>query len=298
VFGIAAPAKLNLTLEVLGECPDGYHEIRSIVQTVNLSDTVLFGESKIIEFHSSNTAWSAKKSLVSKAVELVVRTTGCDKGAAIGVIKNIPFTAGLGGDSSDAASVLAGLNEFWDLKLSQKSLLEMAWKLGSDVPLFFLGGTLLVEGRGERVTPLPPFPTMWAVILAPPVPRDENKTAQLYAALKPSSYTQGEITEALAAIIAHDEAAELNMNEWGIGEERYVQHLFNVFEGVADEKFPGLAKYRDEFREAGATAVHLTGSGPALYSLFFNAADAAGVYSRLKAKGLECYMAGTRGTNR
>jgi 4-diphosphocytidyl-2-C-methyl-D-erythritol kinase len=294
MFSVAAPAKLNLTLEVLGGRPDGYHEIRSIVQTVNLCDTILFSESAVIEFHASTPEWRAEMSLVSRVVKLVCETTGCKKGAAIGIIKNIPFTVGLGGDSSDAAAVLTGLNEFWGLGLSQKSLFELTATLGSDVPLFLYGGTLLVAGRGEIITPLPSFPNLWAVILSPPVPREAGKTGQLYAALSPSSYTNGEMTEALAAVITHDETAELNMNEWGIGEERYIEHLFNVFESVAYDKFPGLAAYRDEFLQAGAPAVHLTGTGPALYSLFFSASDAEKVYSRLKAKGLECYLTSTR----
>jgi 4-diphosphocytidyl-2-C-methyl-D-erythritol kinase len=294
MFSVAAPAKLNLTLEVTGERPDGYHEIRSIVQTINFCDTILFSESAVIEFHASTPEWHAEMSLASRAAALISEETGCQKGAAIGVIKNIPLMSGLSGDSSNAAAVLTGLNEFWGLGLPEKALFNLAAKLGSDVPLFLYGGTLLVAGRGELITPLPSFPHLWAVILAPPVPRRTGKTGRLYAALPPSKYTNGEMTEALAGIITHDETAELNMNEWGIGEERYTEHLFNVFESVAYAEFPGLDTYRYEFLQAGAQTVHLTGTGPALFSLFLSATDAEKVYSRLKTKRQECYLTSTR----
>ena len=197
MLSITAPAKLNLSLEVMGERPDGYHEIKSVVQTLNLCDTILINASSSIEFHSSTPEWHAEMSLVSRAAKMIKEETGCIQGAAIGVIKNIPLMAGLGGDSSDVAAVLSGLNEFWGLGLSQNRLLEIAARLGSDVSLFLYGGTVLCEGRGERITPLPPFPRMWAVILVPPVVRIIGKTAQLYTALSPASYTQGEMTEAL-----------------------------------------------------------------------------------------------------
>ncbi len=294
MLSVAAPAKLNLTLEVLGSRPDGYHEIRSVVQLVNLCDTILFSPGADIRFHSSTPDWHAELSLVSRALKLVKEKTNCNQGAAIGVIKNIPLLSGLGGDSSDAAAVLTGLCEFWNLGLPQQALLDMAAELGSDVPFFLYGGTALMSGRGEIIAPLPSYPRLWAVILVPPVPREIGKTGQLYAALNPPDYSRGEMTEALVGIITHEEAAELDLNEWGIGEERYTTHLFNIFESIAYDKFPGLETYRDEFLEAGAPSVHLTGTGPALFSLFFIASDAENVYSRLKARGRECFLTGTR----
>jgi 4-diphosphocytidyl-2-C-methyl-D-erythritol kinase len=294
MLSVAAPAKLNLTLEVLGKRPDGYHEIKSIAQTINLCDTILINARPDIEFHSGTPEWRTEMSLVSRATKMVREETGCKRGAAIGVIKNIPFMAGLGGDSSDAAAVLSGLNEFWGLGLSQSRLLNMAAQLGSDVPLFFYGGTVLCEGRGERVTPLPPFPGRWLVILIPPIIRESGKTGRLYAALSPASYTQGEMTEALAGIITHSEEAELNLNEWGIGEERYTDHLFNVFESIADKEFPGLSQHRNKFLAAGAPQVQLAGTGPALFSLFSSLEKAEQVYLRLRRQGLECFLTNTR----
>jgi 4-diphosphocytidyl-2-C-methyl-D-erythritol kinase len=291
---ISAPAKLNLTLEVTGARPDGYHEIRSIVQTLNFGDTILLCENTTIAFNASAPVWQAGMSLVSRAVARLQAATGCQQGAAIGVIKNIPLLSGLGGDSSDAAAVLVGLNTFWKLGLPPATLLALAADLGSDVPLFFYGGTLFLAGRGEMVTPLPSYPDLWAVILLPPVQPGPGKTAALYTSLPVTNYTNGEMTEALAGIITRDETTELNMNEWGIGEERYTGHLFNVFESIAFAHFPGLEEARRAFLGAGAPAVHLTGTGPALFSLFFNAAAAEKVYTRLKENGRQCYLTGFR----
>ncbi|MFC1956296.1 4-(cytidine 5'-diphospho)-2-C-methyl-D-erythritol kinase, partial [Chloroflexota bacterium] len=152
---IEAPAKLNLTLEVLGERPDGYHEIRSVIQTINLCDSLSFRMSENITFNSDTPGWNAEESLVSRAASLLQKTTGCSKGAIIEVNKHIPLVAGLGGDSSDTAATLRGLNQLWESGLPQEELLELAARLGSDVPFFIHSGTALVAGRGELVRTLP-----------------------------------------------------------------------------------------------------------------------------------------------
>ncbi|MFC1981580.1 4-(cytidine 5'-diphospho)-2-C-methyl-D-erythritol kinase [Chloroflexota bacterium] len=155
---VPAPAKLNLTLEVLGKRPDGFHEIRSVIQAINLCDSLRFQLSQEVTVKSDMPDWSAEESLVSKAASLLQRTTGCSKGASIEVEKLIPLISGLGGDSSDAAAALRGLNQLWKLGLTQEKLVGLAAQLGSDVAFFLYGGTALAEGRGELVTPLPPPP--------------------------------------------------------------------------------------------------------------------------------------------
>jgi len=192
-----APAKLNLTLEVLAKRQDGFHEIRSVIQTINLCDSLRFQPSQNIEFKSNTPNWLPERSLVPKAASLLRNTTGCSKGVTIEIDKHIPLLSGLGGDSSDAAATLRGLNQFWESGLSLQELVELASQLGSDVAFFLYGGTARLEGRGERVTPLPPLPHMWAVLVVPPVPRLPGKTEQLYASLKASHYTDGQVTERL-----------------------------------------------------------------------------------------------------
>ena len=109
--------------------------------------------------------WSASKSLVSKAVSLLRNSTGVNQGALIEIEKRIPLSSGLGGDSSDAAAVLRGLNLLWNLKLSLRDLINYAAQLGSDVPLFLYGGTVLIEGKGEKIRPLRPMPHMTVILV-------------------------------------------------------------------------------------------------------------------------------------
>jgi 4-diphosphocytidyl-2-C-methyl-D-erythritol kinase len=277
---VKAPAKINLTLEVLGERPDGYHEIRSLIQTIDLCDSLSFSLSDDIEFGSDNPDFVPEESLVSKAAALLQQTTGCSKGARIEIGKRIPLTSGLGGDSSGAAAILWGLNKLWRLGLSLAQLLELAPRLGSDVAFFLYGGTALVEGRGERVTPLPPLPHRWVVLLMPPVPRMPEKTRQLYASLKPSHYTDGQLTQKFIKAL----------NE---GREFKPSMLFNTFENVAFEFFPELTVYKEHYAKLGASYVHLAGSGPALFTMLEDKAQAEELYTLCQQQGLESYLADT-----
>jgi len=201
---VLAPAKLNLTLEVLAKRSDGFHEIRSVIQTISLNDSLHFQLSQGLTFKCDNPEWLPEKSLVSKAVSLLQETTGCSKGAVVEVTKRIPLVSGLGGDSSDAAAV---------------ELVRLASQLGSDVAFFLHGGTALMGGRGEIVTPLPLLPHMWVVLMVPPVPRLPGKTGQLYASLKNSHYTDGGITEKFADMLRGDKEFRTPL-------------LFNTFENV------------------------------------------------------------------
>ncbi len=279
---VLAPAKLNLTLEVLAKRQDGFHEIRSVIQTVSLYDSLRFQLSRNVEIRSSMSDWIPEESLVSKSAILLQEVTGCLKGATVEVSKHIPLVAGLGGDSSDAAATLRGLNELWGLGLSQGKLLELAVRLGSDVAFFLYGGTALVEGRGEMVTPLPPFPHMWVVLVIPSVPRLPGKTKQLYASLKASHYTDGQITERLVGVLRE-------------GKEFTFSLLFNTFENVAFARSSKLKVYREHVVKLGATDVHLAGSGPALFTLIKDRTQAEDLYIRLQQQGLEAYLVETLG---
>ncbi len=277
---VLAPAKLNLTLEVLAKRSDGFHEIRSVIQTINLCDSLHFRLSRDIAFKSSAPGWVAEQSLVSRATGLLRQTTKCAKGVTIGVDKRIPLVSGLGGDSSDAAATLRGLNQLWDLGLSRDELLELASQLGSDVAFFLYGGTALVEGRGEKVTPLPPLPHMWVVLMIPPVPELAGKTEQLYASLKASHYTDGQITERLA-------------KELRKGGKFISSLLFNTFENVAFTRFLGLSVARSHIIKLGATDVHLAGSGPTLFTLVKDRTQAEDLCIRLQQQKFELYLTET-----
>ena len=278
MFTVLAPAKLNLTLEVLGKRPDGYHEIRSVFQSINLCDRLHFQTSQQVAFKCDMPEWTPEKSLVARAVSLLQETCGVSQGATIEISKRIPLVSGLGGDSSDAAATLRGLNKLWKLDLSREKLLELAARLGSDVPFFLHGGTALVEGRGEAVTPLPPLPRHWVVLVVPDVPRPPGKTKQLYASLKTSHYTDGQITQKL-------------IKEIKAGREPTI--LFNTFENVAFTRFSKLKVYQDHILKIGAPHVHLAGSGPTLFTLFKDKAQAEDLYTRCQQQNMETYLVET-----
>jgi 4-diphosphocytidyl-2-C-methyl-D-erythritol kinase len=279
---IEAPAKLNLTLEVLGKRPDGYHEIRSVVQTIDLCDRLHFQTDKRTEFKSGTPEWIAKESLITKAVGLLRRTTGCTAGVNIEVDKHIPLLSGLGGDSSDAAAVLVGLNRFWELNLSQERLLGLAAELGSDVAFFIRGGTALIEGRGEVVTPLPSLSDGWFVLVVPRAPRQPGKTGRAYAGLNESDYTNGQYTEGVVEVLKG-------------GGKLGFEMLFNVFERTVFSSNPELSECRQQMMTAGAGNVHLSGSGPALFTLTCDRETAEQTYNRLWQRGLETYLAKSTG---
>jgi len=306
---VLAPAKLNLTLEVLAKRPDGFHEIRSVIQTINLCDSLHFRLSQSIKIRFNVPNLIPEESLVSKVASLLHEATGCAKGAAIEINKRIPLLSGLGGDSSDAAATLRGLNKLWGLGLSRGELLELASQLGSDVAFFVYGGTAVVKGRGEMVTPLPPLPHMWVVVMMPPLPRMPGKTEQLYSSLKVSHYTGGQITDRLVALLTGGslkgrspfktntspscKELYIHIMERGIKGERLVSNVFNVFDGVALDSFTGLREHWQQFLKAGAQEVHLAGSGPALFALAKDKVEAERLHRNLQQQGLECYLTET-----
>lgn len=273
-----APAKLNLTLEVLKKRPDGFHEIRSVVQTVTLNDNLKIGAASRVEFKCNLPEWSASKSLVSKAVSLLQNASGCRQGALIEIEKRIPLSSGLGGDSSDAAAVLRGLNLLWNLKLSLRDLISYASQLGSDVPLFLYGGTVLIEGKGEKIRPLRPMPHMTVILLIPSILKTDNKTQQMYAQLNVRNYTPGSITEDFVNML------DGKASKPGIG-------LYNVFEEPAYRFFAGLKDFKQKFLEAGAGDVHVAGSGPTLFSLTRDDVKAYDVHNKLLGMGLQAHLA-------
>jgi 4-diphosphocytidyl-2-C-methyl-D-erythritol kinase len=277
---IQAPAKINLTLEVMSKHPDGFHEIRSIIQTISLCDSLRFRSSKKLRFSCDNPDFVIEESLVSRAAALLQQASGFSKRATIEINKRIPLSSGLGGDSSDAAAILHGLNRLWQSGLSLEKLAELAPRLGSDVAFFLYGGTALVEGRGEIVTPLPQLPHMWVVLVIPDVPRIPEKTKRLYARLKSSHYTDGQITEK-------------SIRALKVGGKFKSSMLFNTFENVAFDYFPGLEVYKEHFIKLGAPNVHLAGSGPALFAMLEDKAPAEDLYARCQQQGMECYLAET-----
>ena len=190
--------------------------------------------------------------------------------------------SGLGGDSSDCAAALKGFNRLWNLGLTDPDLMEIGAALGSDVPFFFVCGTVLTEGRGEIVTPLKAFPQTWVVLLLPPVQAENGKTARLYNALKKGDFTAGDKIEKFVRVL---------MEGWEIPPSLFG----NAFERPASELWPEIEDYRWRFLESGAYRVRLSGAGPALFSLHRDKDEAQRIFDNLKKNNLECYLARTNG---
>ncbi len=275
-----APAKINLVLEVLGKRDDGYHEIRSLVQAIGLCDTVTFDLADSISLKCSEPSLETPDNLVIRAAELLRQVSGCQKGAHIKLEKRIPWGAGLGGGSSDAAATLLALNTLWGLKLTTSELINLAAKLGSDVPFFIHRGAALVEGRGEKVKPVYVSARSWFVLLIPDLPKIPDKTRRLYGGLDKQHFTDGHYVEAALKCWSKDISVAPDL-------------LFNVFDKVALEVFPGLQAYWKRFEDAGARDVHLAGAGPALFATVDSESGAKEIQRRLRQQKLEVYVVST-----
>jgi len=280
VLSILAPAKINLVLEILGKRDDGYHEVRSVMQTVSLCDNMSFELADGICLQCSEPSLQNRDNLVVQAAEALQKACNCQKGARIALEKRIPCSAGLGGGSSDAAVALLALNELWELKLPTSELLVIAAETGSDVPFFFHRGTALVEGRGEKVTTLSQLSPCWFVLFIPPVPRPLQKTKALYSRLGSGNYTDGKRVAGVLESLAQDD-------------NLLSTPLYNVFDAVAFDAFPGLEEYWKLFIQAGARDIHMAGSGPALFSLAPSEARAIEWSRKLQNQGFETYVVST-----
>lgn len=272
-----APAKVNLTLEILSRRPDGYHDIVSIMQTLGLYDELCFENSSSLSLHCNVAALQNGDNLVLKAARMLQQEGGYRGGATISLRKKIYMDAGLGGGSSDAAITLLALNELWSLGCSKDDLIMMAAEIGSDVPFFIEGGTCLVEGRGERLTSLPDMQQAWFVLLAPDFQPLPGKTGELYKMVSREIYTDGKLTSILRSKLEAGEPLE-------------PQHLFNTFEAVAFRAYPALESYWKIFAGAGGGDVHLAGSGPLIFKMLTRQEEAQTLGEKLKALGLRALV--------
>jgi len=275
-FQIQAHAKVNLTLEVLGRRPDGYHNLVSIMQTVDLHDRLTFAPAAGLELACNVPELEGEANLVWKAMCAVQAATEAKHGIRITLEKRIPTAAGLGGGSSDAAAALRGLMRAWNLALSGDALMRIALDLGSDVPFFLYEGTALVQGRGENVVPLPRAHMDWIVVLAPEIQLD-GKTGQMFRLISPEDYSRGVLSHKLAGRIR-------------AGSDMPPQFMFNAFDSIADRAFPGLAACRSAFKSVGAREVVLSGAGPSLIAIAPSREIGLAWQLLLKSRGMRAFL--------
>lgn len=266
-----AYAKLNLTLDVLDKRTDGYHDIKSIMQTVSIRDDVqidigthkewtLSCDVEDVPCDSRNLAW--------KAAEIFFNTTKIDpEGIAIRITKRIPMQAGLAGGSADAAAVLRALNKHYQSPFSILALAELGASIGSDVPFCVVGGTAMCEGRGERLRVLPTIPDCVFVVCKPDF---SSSTPELYKKIDENPVSNRPDHQAMESAILSGDLLKISQN------------LRNVFDPIVTKDHLELNYIKSIFNTYGALGQQMTGSGSAVFAIVENFEYAAVICNMLK----------------
>ena len=256
-INIPAYAKLNLTLDILGKRPDGYHEMKMVMQTISLHDdvTVALTDGKGITCRVDGAALPCdERNLAVKAARAFCEAMDYGGGIDIALIKRIPSEAGMAGGSADAAAVLRALRELVSPTLTDERLEQISASVGSDVPFCIRGGTQLAEGRGEKLTVLKPAPRFFVAVCKPDFP---ISTPALFARVDGVTITDRPDTDAMLAAIEHGDADTLCAN------------VRNVFEQALDgEQREHIEEIKRALAENGALCAAMTGSGSAVFGLF------------------------------
>jgi 4-diphosphocytidyl-2-C-methyl-D-erythritol kinase len=272
-------AKINLTLDVLGRRSDGYHELVTIMQTVDLYDTICLtnAEDGQVQTVCTRPELNNADNLAARAAQAIRQRLGLTRGLLIELDKRVPVAAGLGGGSGNAAAVLLALRQWWNLPLTAEELHEIAASLGSDVPFFLSGGLALCEGRGEHIQPLAltlPPAQRWLLLLKPGI---GVATPAVFRALTARDYSDGRPSQRVLADLQ-------------AGRTPHSEDLYNSLEHGVLERYPLVAEARDAMLHAGAPFARLSGSGPTLFSLFGELSAAAQTRQQLQALGYEVYL--------
>lgn len=273
-------AKVNLTLDVLGKRPDGYHDIKSVMQTISLRDDIeidvgtgkpwrLLCDKDFIPTDEQNLAW--------KAAQVFFDAVHIDPdGIEIRIIKRIPVEAGLGGGSADAAAVLRALNRHYDAPLSLPALAELGSLVGSDVPFCVLCGTAMVEGRGEKIRKLPDLPECIFVVCKPDF---SVSTPELYKTIDTVPIGKRPDHAAMeSALLAGDL-------------EKVISNIYNVFDPVVTREHLELNYIKSIFNSYGAVGYQMTGSGSAVFGIVGAFENAAVICNMLKDNYPQVFIA-------
>ncbi|HEV8617773.1 MAG TPA: 4-(cytidine 5'-diphospho)-2-C-methyl-D-erythritol kinase [Methylomirabilota bacterium] len=275
---LSAAAKVNLALEVLSKRADGYHEIATVMQTVDLSDRLLLEEAGEVELRTSAPGVpSDERNLAVRAAVVLRGAAKIDRGVRITLDKRIPAAAGLGGGSTDAAAVLVGLNRLWGLRWPVARLAEVATDLGMDVPFFLRGGVAVATGRGEHVEPV--AGGRLALVLVNP--KFAASTAEMYGRVTPAMYTDGERTRRVIGALRTRRAA------------RVADSLYNGLEAAAMGAFPQIRRMRSALSAAGALGALMSGSGPTVFGVARSYEHARQIRERVMRGSWECWAVRT-----
>ena len=277
---IVAPAKVNLTLEVLGRRTDGFHEIKSVLQTIDLYDRLEVEDGPDLTVECDDPSLQNESNLVWQAALALAEHARIRAHARIVLHKVIPVGMGLGGGSSDAAAALLALDLLWGLGLSFDELAGVAAGVGSDVAFFLCGGTAFASGRGEIVHAVPPLPSLPMTLVCPweTIP---DKTRRVYASVTPGNYGTGRRTEELLRILN--------------GGRFVPESMHNGLEEVCLGLFPGLLDLKKEVSRAVASVSMVSGAGPALFCLPTTEVEHGGIADALKPYAARVYRVRTIG---
>ena len=271
---LKALAKINLGLDVIRRREDGYHEVRMVMQTIHLYDRLDIARSHEpgIRIQSNlNFLPVNENNLVYKAGKLLMDEFGITDGVDVKLTKRIPVAAGMAGGSTDAASMLYGMNQIFNLGLSRKALMERGVQIGADVPYCLMRGTALAQGIGEKLSQLPPMVKCPVLIAKPAV---SVSTKFVYQNLKLDEHTKHPDIDTLIGAIKRKDFAGICGN------------MGNVLESVTIPNYPVIAEIKEKMMEAGAAHAMMSGSGPTVFGLFEDEETAQRARDVMKASGL------------
>ena len=268
---VKAYAKINLTLDVLGSRADGYHDLRMVMQTVSLADEVRIALNETGRVRARTNLQfipGDERNLAVKAALRYLKEIGDTvHGADIEIHKRIPVGAGMAGGSADAAAVLRGMNELFERRVSDARLEEIAGDVGSDVPFCVRGGTVLAEGRGEVLSPLPPLPECVFVICKPDF---SISTPELFKKLDMVRSHHHPDTAGIVAALKTRDLPQL------------CRRMYNVFENVDDRRMKAVAEIKSALLDRGALGAVMTGTGSAVFGIYGSESAAAAACDALK----------------
>lgn len=273
-----APAKINLTLDVLGKRLDGYHEVEMIMTMIDLADHILFEDiehDKIILESNSAVVPNDENNLIYKATKLIKNEFKIDKGVKIYLKKTIPVAAGLAGGSSDAAATLRGLNRLWGLNLTESKLMEYGGKLGSDVPFCVMGGTAIARGRGEKIERIKSVPSGWVILAKPAI---SVSTQEIYNNFRLEDNKEHPKAKEMINAINNQDLLSIS------------KLLHNVLETTTFRLYPEVAYLHRQMKQYGGNETLMSGSGPTIYTLVNKESRIRRTYNALRGFCREVYV--------
>ena len=285
---LKARAKINLGLDVVRRREDGYHEVRMVMQMLKLYDQIDIEKTETPGIRlTCNLSFlpTDERNIAYKAAKVMIEQFDIKQGVCIRIEKHIPVAAGMAGGSSNAAAVLYGMNQMFRLGLSQNELMERGVKLGADVPYCIMRGTVLAEGIGEKLTPLPPMPKCQILIAKPPI---SVSTKMVYEKLDSCEIKEHPDIDGILDGLKNQDL------------EQVAASLGNVLEKVTVEAYPVIAQIKECMMEAGALGAMMSGSGPTVFGIFRDRRTAKEAFTKVKAQNLakQIYLANVHNVRR